>query len=462
MSAVILSLLLACRGGAEQQHRPNVVIINWETTRADLLSAYGHPQATSPNLESLAREGVLFEQNHSAAPWTLPSVASLFTGLGPTAHGVREFEDVLPARAETLAEALRAQGYSTVALASNSIFEAQRGLEQGFDRYVGEGDLEGERLLRELQAWLGERPADQPFFLYMHLFEPHCPYHPPDVYEGVYRPRPAALRTGRAYSPEYWAKMFGCFQLPGPGRPGDPIYEIDEYLGAYEAELNHADHLTGLVLTALRSRELLDDSLVVVLGDHGEEFLDHGDHGHGRQLFQESLRVPLLIRPPGGPQARAAFAGRRVAAPTSTLDVSATVRAAVGLPPVGPGQDLSPAWGEAGPPASWEDRPIFAGTDHEAHRRMIRRGRFKLIAEVGPPTEDPARALRPPLLFDLQADPGERTDLAHQHLATARSLSALLAEQEKADLQASEKIGRQRRALDRETEEALRRLGYLE
>lgn len=457
-----LLALLACRSSAVSGPRPHVIVIVWETTRADHLSAYGYPLRTTPNLEVMAAEGLLFEQNSSAAPWTLPSVASIFTGLDPTAHGVREFEDVLPAKADTLAERMQRQGYHTAALAVNSIFEADRGLEQGFDHYFGQGDVGGPQLLQELQSWHAARPTDKPFFLYLHLFEPHCPYDPPETYAGVFEPRPEALRSGRSYTRDQWDRLFGCFQLPAPGRPGEPVLEIDPYLSAYDAELHYADHLTGLILQSFASRGLLDDSLVLVLGDHGEEFLEHGDHGHGRSLYQESIHVPLIVRPPGGPGRRAEFAGRRVALPTSSLDVTSTVLAATGLSVDLHGRDLSPAWETGALPADWTDRPIFAGTDHEAHVRSVRRGRWKQVVEVSPPRDQPDRAVRPPQLFDLQTDPGETTDVSARHAPTMAALSALLSAHEKEALKRSEAIGREKRALDKATEEALRRLGYVE
>lgn len=459
---LVLLALLSCRSSAVPGPRPNVLLIVWETTRADHLSAYGYPLRTTPNLDALAREGVLFEQHSSAAPWTLPSVTSIFTGLDPSAHGVREFEDVLPAKAETLAERMQAQGYHTAALAVNSIFEANRGLEQGFDHYFGQGDVSGPQLLQELQSWLDTRPTDKPFFLYIHLFEPHCPYDPPDIYQGVFSPRPEATKSGRSFSREQWEKLFGCFQLPAPGRPGEPVLEIDPYLSAYDAELHYADHLTGLMLQSFASRGLLDESLVLMSGDHGEEFLEHGDHGHGRSLYQEAVHVPLIVRPNGGPGRRGELAGRRVPMPTSSLDVTVTVLAATGLKVDLHGVDLAPAWEGTDLPPEWTERPIFSGTDHEAHLRSVRRGRWKLLVEVGPPLEQPERAIRAPMLFDLQGDPGEKVDLADKHPATVAALSALLRAHEAEALKRGKEIGRERRDLDEKTEEALRRLGYLE
>lgn len=459
-----LLLTLACRTQAGPAPTTNIVVITWETTRADHTSLHGHPLRTTPGLELLATEGVSFQRNISAAPWTLPSVSSILTGRLPTGHGVREFEDVLVEGVDTLPERLQKAGYHTAMIGSNSIFEADRGLEQGFDHYFGQGDVPGEELAERMRTWLDERPQDQPFFLYMHLFEPHCPYDPPTRYQGVFEPWPAALATGRAWSQERWDQAFGCFRLPAPGRPGQPVLSVDPYLSAYDAELHYADHLTSLLVERLRTRGLLEQTLLVVVGDHGEEFLDHGDHGHGRHLYEESVHVPLLIRPPGG---AGSAAGRKVQALTSSVDVTATALAAAGLPVDGDGRDLSPAW-TGSVPSAWEQRAVYSGTDHEAHLRSVHRGSHKLIAEVAKVAVDPtdpgqvAPPLRPPELYDLSSDPDERTNLATSQPALLAELKALLLAQEEAGRAQAAQSGRARRALDAETEEALKRLGYLE
>lgn len=461
-----LLFALACRSPAPGPSQPNIVMLVWETTRADHVSALGYPLRTTPTMELVAAEGVSFSNTTSAAPWTLPSVSSLMTGVSPTAHGVREFEDALSPANQTLAEQLQAAGYHTALLGVNSLFEADRGLDQGFDFYFGQDSVPGLELSQRMLRWLDERPRDQPFFLYLHIFEPHCPYDPPLEYEGVFEPRPPELATGRVYDQRYWDQMFGCFRLPAPGRAGGTVLDVDAYLSAYDAELHYTDHLTSTMLQRMETRGLLDDTLLLFLGDHGEEFLEHGDHGHGRHLYQESVHVPLIVRPPGTDQQRARFAGTRVDSNSSTLDVTATVLAAAGIDAQTEGLDLSPAW-RGGAPRAWARRPVFSGTDHEAHLRSVRQGDWKLIVDVGRPEVDPDLPQQPvkvqaPELYDLSSDPLEQTNLAGDQPERVTALLALIEQNEARGLERAEAVGRSRRPLDEDTQEALRRLGYLD
>jgi len=474
-AALSLGPSLACRQTTPAPTRPNIVLLVWETTRADHVSALSYPLRTTPNLELLAAEGVVFDNNIATAPWTLPSVTSLMTGLSPTAHGVQTYEDGLGPQDPTLAERLRGAGYTTALLGVNTFFEADKGLERGFDFYFGQGDVPGPELSDRMQGWLDSRPTDRPFFLYLHIFEPHCPYDPPPEYAHVFDPRPASLSTDRAYTRDEWDRVFGCFRLPPPGAAGQAVLDMNSYLSAYDANLHYTDHLTGIMIQRLQTRGLMDDTLVVFVGDHGEEFLEHGDHGHGRHLYQESIHVPLIIRPAGTAKARARFAGRRVGALTSSVDIAPTILAVAGIDPKAlpqtepqlEGIDLSPTWLGRGPPRQLADRAAFAGTDHEAHLRSVQHGDWKLIVDVGQPVQDPdlpptPTAQPPPLLFQLESDPEELHDVAQEHPDIVRELMQSLQQHETADLARAAKIGHSARPLDQETRLALRRLGYLE
>lgn len=465
-----LLLLIACQPDAPKVVQPNVVILTWETTRADHTSLHGYDLPTTPNLERLATRGVTFDQHVSAAPWTQPSVTSLLTGLTPSAHGVREFEDTLGDDVVTVAERMQGRGYHTAFAGVNMVFEMGRHLEQGFDWYFGQGDVDGAALGQRVDDWLRERPRDKPFFLYVHVFEPHCPYTPPAEYLGVFHREPAD-QTGGVYPQDYYDQMFGCFKLPAPGESGPPQLDIDAYYTAWDGEIHYADHLSALILARLQREGLLDDTLLMATADHGEAFYEHGDHGHGRQLYQEAVHVPLVVVPPWKGEGAPPWAGRRVETVTSSVDLSATALAAAEADADGiEGIDLSPAWTGGGPPSSWKQRAVYSHTDHEAYLRSVHQDGWVLIVDVREEEPDPdvpgavLTPRHPPELYHLAEDPQQRTNLAEDP-AQAERLAALLAMVGAHEAQALQKAaawGGTRRTLDQSTEEALKALGYLE
>jgi arylsulfatase A-like enzyme len=448
--------LAACHRGRAQPpgQGPNLVLVVWEATRADHSSAYGFPLRTTPNLELLAQESVRFDQHISAAPWTLPSVVSMLTGHAPATHGVQSYEDEVFGDLRLVSERLRDGGYHTAFIGSNSFFEHERGFEQGWDFYHGIDEVAGSELLVWLLSWLDERPDDRPFFLYIHLFEPHCPYLYPDHYERMFRPQPP--RQGRdAYLLPEWEQLFPCYKFPQPDEKGPPVLEIERYLAAYDAELHQVDHYTGLVLQQLDVRGLLDRSLVMVTADHGETFLDHGDHGHGRQLYAESVRVPLVVRPPMPEDGSlVSAAGSVVSIPTSGVDLVPTLLSMAGLPmdPELAGRDLSPAWAGSADTLPAE-RAIFSATDHEAHLRSVQQGGWLMIADGSTGFHE---------LYELDSDPEQQVDLSREQPERLADLQAQLAEHEQRSLALSATADRASRPLDPEIEAALRRLGYLE
>ena len=450
----ILGLLLwiptAFQRGPERPHpnlphrpeHPNLIMMVVETLRADRLAAYGAARHTMPVVEGLAQRGILFERAWSAAPWTLPSVSSLLTGVTPGVHLVTEYEDVLGDRLHTLPERLRENGYETAFFGVNSLFESNRNIEQGFDHYFGTDEIPGTQLYDELSRWLQRRQDTRPLFLYIHFFEPHCAYQPPPELMDLYLPPLPSLRTGRTMGEQQWRNMHECFQLST--QQGEPMLDVDTYLARYDAEIRYVDHLVGLVLERLHTFGLFENSLITVTGDHGEAFWEHEDFGHGRQLYEESLHVPLILIPPGG-----LSGGLRHEEPVSLVDLTPTFLAAAGLPPDNDlqGLDLHPLW-EGGrlPP-----RIIFAETDYDSrHVRAATDGRLKVITRVGyPPVE----------LYDLHLDPKELTNLARNREQAAPLLHAL-----EVHLQQSEELrpsgAPTREEMPAATLEKLRALGY--
>jgi arylsulfatase A-like enzyme len=346
----------------------NLLVITLDTTRADRLGAYGYSVQT-PSIDRLAEEGVLFEQAASPAPLTLPAHGSLFTGRFPPSHGVRGnggfFTD---ADHVTLAEVLRDRGFETGAFVGAYVLDATWGLNQGFstyddgfepaDKWRGIGNLRrpADRVVDAALDWLGTASAAR-FFAWVHFYDPHAPYDPPEPY-----------RTMHADSP-------------------------------YVGEIGFMDAQIGRLLRFFDDRGLLDRTIVVVIGDHGESLGDHDEQTHGFFVYESAIRVPFIIRTP-----HAALRGRRISDPVRTVDVMPTVLRLLQLPepPATEGTSLIPLMtgaatrlGLGGYSEALLPRHAFGWSD----LRSFRSGRYKLIAAPRPE------------LYDLAVDPQETTNL---------------------------------------------------
>jgi arylsulfatase A-like enzyme len=372
----------------EADPRPNVVLYVIDCLRADHVGAYGYARRTTPRLDALAREGVLFEDVTACAAWTKPSTACLFTSRPATEHGAQTVDDRLDEAHVTLAEAFGAAGYSTAAFVDNPFVSSRSfGLAQGFDRVAqvaraargaNINDLEAEavHLTRRADGWL-RRHSDERFFAYVHSLDLHAAYRWRPGFSGRFARRETAT-------------------------------ELD----LYDGELAANDAQLGALADLLRGRGLLGRTVLAVTADHGEEFGEHGTTRHGASLFQTLLRVPLVVLAPGGPR------GLRVPAPVGNVDVAPTLLDLSGVPrpPAFSGLSLRPLMsGRPAPPG----RTLVAA--QLGPRNVIyaaRRGRHKAVRQLLP---TPAR-----LLFDLAADPDERRDLSGEAPSEGRALLAEL------------------------------------
>ncbi|HEX5716447.1 MAG TPA: sulfatase, partial [Thermoanaerobaculia bacterium] len=313
---------------------PNVIIYLVDTLRADRLGCYGYPKPTSPHLDRFAEGATLFETAVAQAPWTRPSVASILTGMGPLEHGVRTLEDRLPDAADTLPERLRAAGYRTAAFSTNWHVSKDTGLAQGFDDFLFfPEEPDSTSVNRRVLAWLDGHRGSKPFFLYIHALDPHAPYLPPPDLRRRFAPgSPPQAGTIESLRRIYKAR----------GEERSAL--IAEVTPLYDAEIAANDRSFGALLSALKDRELFEESLIVFVSDHGEAFGEHRDFGHARSLYAEELDVPLVVKLPS--QVR----GERSARLAQHVDLLPTVLAAAGLPPAPGlrGEDLFGP-GESGP-----------------------------------------------------------------------------------------------------------------
>jgi len=348
----------------------NLLVITLDTVRADHIGAYGYRLAQTPNLDRLAHEGVMFEQAVTAVPLTLPSHCSLFTGRFPVHHGVHDNSGPpLAPLQPTLASILRASGYRTGAFVASDIVNRTRGLSRGFQTYLGDfpvrpgaipgpGDLRrpANEVVNGALRWL-DGPSPRPFFAWIHFYDAHAPYEPPEPFRSQY-----------------------------PGRP-------------YDGAIAFEDSQVGRLIAFLEARGLLDRTIIVVMGDHGEGLGEHGEWTHALFAYDSVLRVPLIIRVPHAPSS-----GRRVAAVVRSVDVMPTVLDLLGAPAPAAVDGASLAGVMSG--RSVEQRlDAFAENMypslhfHRAEIRVVRSGRFKLIEGSRPE------------LYDLELDPHELHNL---------------------------------------------------
>jgi arylsulfatase len=308
---------------------PNIVLVTIDTLRADHLDAYGYARPTSPSLDAFAKDGVLFETAISAAPATQLSTASLLTGLWPVTHmePMRDRPEgvaFLRSGFTTLAEHLAAAGYATAGFVSNPALRAEEGFAQGFatwDDTTGR-DAEAEGVIAPAIEWLATARA--PFFLWVHLLDPHHPYDPPELgpWEDPSDAAAAALR--RTWTSLPFAEQTARMQRVERSSDLDPAtraFLVDRY----DTEIRHADAGVGRLLASLeRQGATRANTWVAVTADHGEEFLDHGRLLHSHTLYDELLHVPLIVRGPTTP------AGLRVAEQVPTIALMPTLLAAAG------------------------------------------------------------------------------------------------------------------------------------
>jgi arylsulfatase A-like enzyme/cytochrome c-type biogenesis protein CcmH/NrfG len=416
ISHLPLAMTVACSSAGGPGPKPtarNLVLITIDTLRADHVGAYGYARARTTALDKIAGGGALFERAFAAAPITLPSHATLITGRYPPGHGARDNGMRVSETVPTLATELHAKGFATAAFVAAFPLDHQFGLSRGFDVYGdrlprdADGRLANERpaasVVNDAIAWLTtiSNPQSNPqsairnpqFFLWVHLFEPHAPY-------------------------------------------GDPS-SARPILDRYDEEIATADHEAGRLISALGPAAA--HTLIVVAGDHGEAFGEHGEYAHSIFVYDTTLRVPLMMSGPGIP------AGTRVSDPVTLADVAPTVMRALGSPMRDvDGIDLSPAFSRTPLP----QRELYAESFAPlvefgwAPLRSVRAGNWKVIAAPKPE------------LFDVANDPGEQVNAILSQAAVAGPLLT------RAERYSTDGLGGNRAQVAGEAAERLRALGY--
>ena len=414
-AAVIIILDFSGRGP-----RPNLILISVDTLRPDHLGCYGSPHVETPAIDALARDGILFEDAISSVPLTLPSHASLLSGLYPVSHGIRDNGYMaLDPEYTTLAEVLKRNGYSTGAVIGAFVLDSRFGLDQGFDHYDDDlsmgaqprqftyTEIRADVVTEKAIGWIEQAP--EPFFTFIHYYDPHMTYDPPE---------PFAAR-----------------------------YASNLYAG----EVAYTDQAIGRLLDALEEEGRLERTMIVFLSDHGEGLGDHGEPGHGVLVYESTLKVPLIVRAPEGSELREIFRpGSKSDWPASLVDVFPTLADALDLDPGAEldGTSLIPALkGKSDKTPLHYFESVYA---YLAYRwsplRGVRYGKWKYIFA---PEEE---------LYDIETDPHETRNLAQSEIQRAHDLGNYLARI------VSEKEGKQqnqRSRLNQDDIQKLQALGYI-
>ena len=415
-------LLPACERGTEPEEPTNVLLISIDSLRADHVGAYGYPLATTPTIDRLAKEGVVFANALSTTSWTLPAHAALLTGVHDRRHGATVPTATLDRSISTLAEAFSGAGYRTVGFYSGPFLHPRFGLERGFDEYVDctsyhlEGsdapasprvhasshkDITNPRIAANFAAAL-DGADGRPFFFFVHMWDVHYELVPPPPYDRMFG-------DGSGVSPRA-----SDFRHDPAFKPGMDEAAYRHVISLYDGEIRFTDDTIARLLAELERRGSLAETLVVVTSDHGEEFLEHEGKGHRQTLFQEVLRVPLVFWAPG------LLPPGRADATASLVDVAPTVAALAGIPPLRDvdGQALFDEAGRA------DARPRIAIAELRSNPRRPRllaavSHPHKVIREIKSGRDD---------YYDLRRDPAEKSPLDARIVPAAGPLRVALDE----------------------------------
>jgi arylsulfatase A-like enzyme len=443
-------------GCGERRH--HVVLISVDTLRLDHLTPYGYDRNTSPNVDALARKGVLFEAAFAAHSNTAPSHASILTGLHPPSHGIVRNRYRLKAKIRTLAQILEEQGFATAAfVSSHTLHKNHTSLDRGFAVYEHAETLRvpADDTFGRAAEWLeAQAQAEQPVFLFLHYYDPHFPYDAPDPFAGRFL---SGGGEGYRFDPKEALRRVRSGEVVGG--------EAEELIARYDDEIAYADHYVGRLVETLKTLGYWDEALVIFVSDHGETLTERvHPFDHGGRAYEEQIRVPLILRFPGN-----RFESRRIATPAHHVDIMPTVLDWLGLalPEGVEGRSLmpwiDPPW--LRPPPADATRELVSlarptpGRTPEVRGAQVREGliaalrgpRWKLISY-------PARKGFAYQLFDLVDDPGERTDLIDANPSLAEAMAGRLQHwREETGAAAPLKVPK----LSPESEKALEALGYV-
>jgi len=436
---------------AELGQARNVVVVLVDTLRASKLKVY-NPQSRvrTPAVDALAADAVVFERGNSTENWTKPATAAVLTGLHPLDHGARTQSAVLSDRALMVSEHFKASGFKTAMLCANGYVSDRFGFDQGWDRYVNyireNQSSDASNVFEQASAWVTENKGDR-FFLYVHTIDPHVPYDPGDEFLSMYDSR-------SDYDGPVRPRMTGELLVQAKANPPQITFtpsDLRRLEALHDGEISQHDHHFARFIQTLKDQGLYENTAIVFIADHGEEFREHGSFGHGHTVYEELLHVPLIVRAPGAP-------ARRVSTRVSTIDVPATIVELAGLDPMPnvTSRSLVPLIAGGARPG-----PEVAMAEFLDERRVMYAGQYKFFV----------RGNLTASMFDLGTDPGEQNQLeVTAHPIAARYLRLLqgqfLGASNRSQWMSAEQRGTARlesgeAQMDAELQQQLRELGYL-
>jgi arylsulfatase A-like enzyme len=436
-----------------------VVLVSVDTLRADHLGCYGYARETSPAIDALAEDSALFLNTYVSSPWTLPSHVSLLTSLHGVHHQVYHEDDKMAPDQITLADILRAKGFMTSAFTDGGFISRVYGFSKGFDSYQErEGGVlsqdSAERIWQEASGWLDSN-REKDFFLFIHTYQPHDPYVCPDPYKTMFLEKNPVWRS---------LNLMG--RLGGYAGIYSELAEKERQniIGLYDGEIRYTDEaLVRPLIGKLKELGLYDSALIVFCSDHGEEFFDHRSWAHGHHLYDEALKVPLIIKFPN-----ARFKGQRFGSIVRLLDTMPTILEEFGISSADlaiDGKSLFPILRGK----ERRDRAFLADigdnilNSHVGRKIAMSSGKNKIILNKPFSPEDvrfftsPPRLVPPVELFNLAEDPQEKRNLVDEKPTVARKLNSRVVEIYKHASQRKPVKAQ----LDEQLKERLRALGYI-
>lgn len=412
---------------ADAGRLPNVILVGIDALRSDHLGCYGYQRPTSPNIDRIAKEGTLFERCYSTAPWTMPSFMSMFTGLSPAAHRCRDAHAFLDEKIPTLALKFKEKGYYCAAILMNPTMKAKYGLDRGFDKYDNYSVELATSLVKDAmpkacvesveklvashivtrlaeKEMLLAKEKGKPLFLFAHYFDPHYDFMPP-------------YPQNTQFDPDYKGEITGENVFAYRFKP-PTARDVEHWIALYDGEIAYTDIHVGKLIEAADRHFGRENTLAVLVSDHGEAFYEHGGLLHNLSVHREEVQVAMIWRWPGQIPA-----GRRISQPISTLDIPVTLGEFMRFPrfDIQQGKSLWPAFRGQSPP---DDRPILSDKKFEDRRHVaVTQGDLRLHARFVDHYGDETTTFE---LYDVARDRDEKTNLLDTKAAEAESLKKSL------------------------------------
>jgi len=389
------------------ERNQNVILIVSDATRAGQLHCYGYPMDTTPHLDSLAADGILFEKAIAQGSHTVVATPSIIASIYPSQHGMTTYRDVLSDSVVTIAEVLEDARYETMGISTNPHLTSQTGFDQGFASYKADKswlNTDAEKVVDEFLSWL-DLYSGKRFFAFLFLIDPHSPYEPPTSYLKQFG-------GDESFVVKDWS-LDSLSRYEGRER--------EEIVARYDGELAYLDFHLGRLFSALKKKGLYDKTMIVYTSDHGEAFWEHGFVGHGQSLYEELVRIPLIIKLPGVislPQLR--VAGKTAGGPVCQIDIMPTILDFLNLdcPRTALGKSLLPLVFRD---ENWSNRMVFSEEIllqvGPYNIRSVRSGDWKFILDQNLVEGEMSREL-----YNLEKDPRERVNLVTENREIARNL----------------------------------------